>query len=52
MVCCAVRSIRQMTLRALRALARHREMLVSYQAAHIQHMQKALELMNLKLTLC
>jgi len=37
-------------IRALRALARHREMLVSYRAAHIQHMQKALELMNLKLT--
>lgn len=38
-------------IRALRALARHREMLVRYRAAHIQHMQKALELMNLKLTL-
>jgi transposase len=37
-------------IRALRALARHREMLVRYRAAHIQHMQKALELMNLKLT--
>lgn len=36
-------------IRALRALARHREMLVSYRAAHIQHMQKALEMMNLKL---
>jgi transposase len=37
-------------IRALRALARHREMLVRYRAAHIQHIQKALELMNLKLT--
>lgn len=37
-------------IRALRALARHREMLIKYRAAHIQHMQKALELMNLKLT--
>lgn len=36
-------------IRALRALTRHREMLVSYRAAHIQHMQKAMELMNLKL---
>lgn len=37
-------------IRALRALARHRQMLVQYRASHIQHMQKALELMNLKLT--
>lgn len=37
-------------IRALRALARHRQMLVTYRAAHIQHMQKALELMNVKLT--
>ena len=37
-------------IRALRTLARHRAMLVSYRAAHIQHMQKAMELMNLKLT--
>lgn len=37
-------------IRALRALARHREMLVAYRAAHIQHMQKALDLMNVKLT--
>lgn len=35
---------------ALRAVVRHREMLVRYRAAHIQHMQKALQLMNLKLT--
>lgn len=31
-------------------MARQREMLVKYRAAHIQHMQKALDLMNLKLT--
>jgi hypothetical protein len=37
-------------IRALRALARHRQMLVSYRAAHIQHMQKAMEMMNVKLT--
>jgi len=35
---------------ALRAVVRHREMLVRYRSAHIQHMQKALQLMNLKLT--
>ena len=35
---------------ALRSLVRHRNMLIRYRAAHIQHMQKALELMNLKLT--
>jgi transposase len=35
---------------ALRALARHRDNLIRYRAAHIQHMQKALELMNIKLT--
>lgn len=37
-------------IRALRALSRHREMLVRYRASHIQHMQKALEQMNIKLT--
>lgn len=37
-------------IRSLRALARHRAMLVRYRSAHIQHMQKALEQMNLKLT--
>lgn len=37
-------------IRALRVLARHRENLIRYRAAHIQHMQKALELMNIKLT--
>lgn len=35
---------------ALRSLVRQREMLVQYRAAHIQHMQKALHLMNLRLT--
>jgi transposase len=35
---------------ALQALARHRDNLIRYQAAHIQHMQKALQLMNLKLS--
>jgi transposase len=35
---------------AIRSLVRHREMLVKYRSAHIQHMQKALTLMNLRLT--
>jgi transposase len=35
---------------ALRALSRHRDNLVRYCSAHIQHMQKALQLMNVKLT--
>lgn len=35
---------------ALRALVRQRAMLVSYRSAHIQHMQKALQLMNVQLT--
>jgi transposase len=34
----------------LRSLVRHRDMLLKYRASHIQHMQKALEMMNLKLT--
>jgi transposase len=34
----------------LRSLVRHRDMLLKYRAAHVQHMQKALVLMNLKLT--
>lgn len=34
----------------LRSYIRHRDMLVSYAAQHIQHMQKALEQMNIKLT--
>jgi transposase len=36
---------------ALRALARHRDNLIRYRAAHIQHMQKALQSMNVKLTM-
>jgi transposase len=35
---------------AIRSLVRHREMLVRYRSAHIQHMQKALTQMNLLLT--
>jgi transposase len=35
---------------AIRSLVRHREMLIQYRAAHIQHMQKALHLMNIQLT--
>lgn len=35
---------------AIRDLVRHREMLVQYRSAHIQHMQKALTLMNIRLT--
>lgn len=34
---------------AVRAVVRHRAMLLEYQASHIQHMQKALTQMNLKL---
>jgi transposase len=34
---------------ALRALVRHRNNLLHYRAAHIQHMQKALHLMNIQL---
>lgn len=34
---------------ALRAVMRHRAVLLSYQASHIQHMQKALTQMNLQL---
>ncbi|MFN2202732.1 MAG: IS110 family transposase [Caldilineaceae bacterium] len=37
-------------IRALRELARHRGNLIRYRSAHIQHMQKALEVMNIKLT--
>ena len=36
-------------MRALRAYLRHRTMLLEYRAAHIQHMQKALQQMNLQL---
>lgn len=35
---------------AVRALVRQREMLIRYRAAHIQHMQKALQQMNIQLT--
>lgn len=35
---------------AMRSLVRHRDMLIQYRAAHIQHMQKALHLMNIQLT--
>lgn len=35
---------------AIRSLVRHREMLVQYRSAHIQHMQKALTVMNIRLT--
>lgn len=37
------------TLATLRAYLRHRERLLEYAAAHIQHMQKALMLMNVQL---
>jgi hypothetical protein len=37
-------------IRRLRAYQRQRQMLVRYAASHVQHMQKALELMNCKLT--
>lgn len=35
---------------AIRSLVRHRDMLIKYRSAHIQHMQKALTLMNIRLT--
>jgi transposase len=35
---------------ALRAYHRQRQLLIRYQAGHVQHMQKALEQMNVKLT--
>ncbi len=35
---------------AIRSLVRHRDMLVKYRSAHIQHMQKALTVMNVRLT--
>jgi transposase len=37
-------------IRALRDLVRHRGNLLRYRASHTQHVQKALQLMNLKLT--
>jgi transposase len=38
------------SVRALRAYHRQRQMVVRHAAAHVQHMQKALEQMNVKLT--
>jgi transposase len=35
---------------AIRSLVRHRDMLIKYRSAHIQHMQKALTMMNIRLT--
>ncbi len=35
---------------ALRAYIRHRDNLIRYRTGHVQHMQKALDLMNLQLT--
>jgi len=35
---------------ALRAYIRHRDNLIRYRAGHVQHMQKALHLMNIQLT--
>ncbi len=35
---------------ALRSLIRHRDSLIKYRSSHIQHMQKALHLMNVQLT--
>ncbi len=35
---------------AIRSIVRHRDMLIKYRSAHIQHMQKALTLMNVRLT--
>ncbi len=34
----------------MRSLVRHRDMLTKYRSAHIQHMQKALTVMNVRLT--
>jgi len=36
-------------IRKLRTISRQRETLIRYRAAHIEHMQKALHLMNLQL---
>jgi len=36
-------------IRQLRSYLRHREMLLSYSASHIQHMQKSMTLMNIQL---
>jgi hypothetical protein len=35
----------------LRSYLRQRQMLIRYSAQHVQHMQKALEQMNVKLTM-
>jgi transposase len=37
-------------VRAIRSLVQHRETMVSYRAAHIQHMQKAMIQMNIRLS--
>lgn len=42
--------IPEQNIRALRDLVRHRATLLRYRAAHVQHMQKTLQLMNLKLS--
>src|ERR1700680_4005387 len=47
--CCAGASVPRDSVVRLRAYLRHRERLVDYAAAHIQHMQKALMQMNVQL---
>ena len=47
--CCAEASGPEIQVVRLRALLRHRERVVEYAAAHIQHMQKALMQMNVQL---
>lgn len=37
-------------IRQIRHITRHRQMLTQYRASHIQHIQKALQQMNIKLT--
>jgi len=37
-------------MRALRDMVRHRANLLRYRASHVQHIQKILQQMNLKLT--
>ena len=39
----------ELFLTALRAVWRHRDMLLSYQARHVQHLQKAMTQMNVQL---
>src|SRR4051812_11541377 len=48
MDCCGHRSTAK-DIGVLRAYMRHRQMLIEYAAAHVQHMQKALPQMNLQL---